>query len=794
MLKKKYIVIVVLFISLFMASNFLAQEVISSGELSITIEKSGHGVKLLSIKKEDTELLDTKVSSIFFTMTVDKTFLTPLSGWDSVAVSNTGSECSIIFAKPTSSKMPKTLVVTVTINTSGNKADWDMSVTGLGSSSLQEVDFPYLNILAKGNDYALIPKHSGQLIKNPKSSGVNETLEYLRWAATMQFCAYYNDNYGIYFGTHDPKASIKEFIVKANVKDGVKFETKIPIPNKILSGNDWEYSGKFRLELFEGNWYEAAMIYRKWASAEAEYWPKDTPESIARREAAGNVALWMLMLDQKNSISQLRGWMTKFANYMGVPVGIHWYSWNDIQFDENYPYFFPAKSGMKGLVNELQQNGNITIMPYINGRLYDQDLPNYLTEGKVWAVKDKDGKEETQPYGGISAVECPTQSGYQDIIVDACKQITDSIQIGCDAIYIDQVAYSKGLECFDKDHGHETGGGTAWRSGYNEMFEKAHRGTAKEKFFTSEGNCDFIADEVDIFLAQRWTIDNLVPAFQAVYSGKLQYFGTKAGWRPNINYYCQYANSFVNGVQPGRFYVSTVDLETGPYVRRMGRMRNKLKEYLSFGRMLKPIEIDKSGIENITSNWESNSVTISALQSSLWRNRDEDKAMILFANASKTKTLNFTLDFDGSTRGLSGKLRLQKVTEDSDGDIITKENSFSMNISLKPLDIVAYIIEPDSMATSLDKQSIINNYKLEQNYPNPFNPSTVISFTIPKSGLTKLSVFNILGQEVAVLVNKEMLSGNYEYEFDASNLSSGIYFYRLQSNKFTSIKKMMLIK
>ncbi len=86
------------------------------------------------------------------------------------------------------------------------------------------------------------------------------------------------------------------------------------------------------------------------------------------------------------------------------------------------------------------------------------------------------------------------------------------------------------------------------------------------------------------------------------------------------------------------------------------------------------------------------------------------------------------------------------------------------------------------------------NYHLSQNYPNPFNPSTVINFSIPAAGLTTLKVYNILGEEVATLVNKELTAGAYQFEFNASYLSSGVYFYKLQSNKYTEVKKMILMK
>ena len=85
-------------------------------------------------------------------------------------------------------------------------------------------------------------------------------------------------------------------------------------------------------------------------------------------------------------------------------------------------------------------------------------------------------------------------------------------------------------------------------------------------------------------------------------------------------------------------------------------------------------------------------------------------------------------------------------------------------------------------------------FALMQNYPNPFNPSTKITFQIPESGLVSLKIYDVLGIEIATLVNEEKNPGKYEVDFNASNLSSGIYFYTLRAGNFVSIKKMMLIK
>ena len=92
-----------------------------------------------------------------------------------------------------------------------------------------------------------------------------------------------------------------------------------------------------------------------------------------------------------------------------------------------------------------------------------------------------------------------------------------------------------------------------------------------------------------------------------------------------------------------------------------------------------------------------------------------------------------------------------------------------------------------------DKE-VPSTFKLYQNYPNPFNPSTTISYDLPVRAHVKLSVYNILGQEVATLVNSEQEPGRYEVKFDASGLPSGVYFYTLQTPYFTKTNKMVLVK
>jgi hypothetical protein len=90
--------------------------------------------------------------------------------------------------------------------------------------------------------------------------------------------------------------------------------------------------------------------------------------------------------------------------------------------------------------------------------------------------------------------------------------------------------------------------------------------------------------------------------------------------------------------------------------------------------------------------------------------------------------------------------------------------------------------------------NVPDEYALYQNYPNPFNPVTKIKFDISKNGFTTLKVYNMLGQEISVLVNENKTAGSYIIDFNAGNLPSGTYFYKLISGNYSEIRKMVVIK
>lgn len=111
--------------------------------------------------------------------------------------------------------------------------------------------------------------------------------------------------------------------------------------------------------------------------------------------------------------------------------------------------------------------------------------------------------------------------------------------------------------------------------------------------------------------------------------------------------------------------------------------------------------------------------------------------------------------------------------------------------------VIDLIIDEESRPVATPKVEdylVPKNFELTQNYPNPFNPSTTIEYSIPKDAIVSLKIYDVLGKEVVTLVNDQKSAGTYILNWNASNYSSGLYFYRLTAGEFTETKKMFLVK
>lgn len=152
--------------------------------------------------------------------------------------------------------------------------------------------------------------------------------------------------------------------------------------------------------------------------------------------------------------------------------------------------------------------------------------------------------------------------------------------------------------------------------------------------------------------------------------------------------------------------------------------------------------------------------------------------------------------YNGLLSGLPAPLSAAPFTVPGTGNqtyyFVIKSGTNSGNMEV----FVDNLILKKASATDVRKENSIipNTFSLEQNYPNPFNPSTTIKFSIPKESYVSLKVYNVIGEEVAAMVSEQMSPGYYNFSFDASKLTSGMYLYRLNAGDFVSTKKMILIK
>jgi len=178
-----------------------------------------------------------------------------------------------------------------------------------------------------------------------------------------------------------------------------------------------------------------------------------------------------------------------------------------------------------------------------------------------------------------------------------------------------------------------------------------------------------------------------------------------------------------------------------------------------------------------------------------------NKIILMIENESKEKELaNIKVKLTDQLSFFNFRSAEESIERIEKGNSKEAEFSFDVNITddASRIDTLRFQIT-GSEGTLQQKEILIGyelptEYVLEQNYPNPFNPSTTIRFAIPEAGRYTIKVYNILGQEVVTLLNEELNAGVHNVKFNASNIASGMYIYKLSGEKVNISKKMILMK
>ncbi|MBN1422307.1 MAG: hypothetical protein JXP34_26265 [Planctomycetes bacterium] len=555
--------------------------------------------------------------------------------------------------------------------------------------SIEKIAFPDLALSPPPGARILYPRVSGCL-KEGDLAGWRFDGQYPSGWCSMQFAAVCGGASSLYIGVEDPTASTKSIIL-AGEGGGLRIAAEWPAPDAGNPANAFRLPGRVRIAEFSGDWYDACRIYRRWVEAEAPWWrPRQRPTPRWFEE----VAVWALTGGTADAVVEP---VKAFAAAMGVPAAAHWYNWHQIPFDVRYPHYFPAKEGFADGVRAIQAAG-IAAMPYINGRLWDTALEDFGKEGIAAATKDREGKPYIEEYGSGAklAPMCPATALWRAKVEEIVLRLTGP-EFGVRAVYIDQIAAAAPRLCYDASHGHPVGGGSWWIDrGYRPMLEALREKLPPDAAITTECNAEPYLDLVDGYLTWHFQYADAVPAFAAVYGGRIHLFGRayRGGPTADLALRMKAAESLVWGEAIGWIAPDAAKHPVnGPYLRRVARLRHLLRACLAEGAMLRPPRID-GDVPEVTADWRWSGewpVTRRAVRTGAWKARD-GRIAIIAANVTGDR-FGVTLRFDPAEYGLpGGRVVLARIGEDGVGEGREEDLGGGLPLRLGPYEVWAGLI------------------------------------------------------------------------------------------------------
>ncbi|MFC1607176.1 DUF6259 domain-containing protein [Candidatus Latescibacterota bacterium] len=530
--------------------------------------------------------------------------------------------------------------------------------------SIRSVTFPSIELAQLGksdeDDALVYPFASGRVVNKPlrKSFFYGDEQnsdcpgKYSSSWANMQFCAYWDKDGGIYIAAEDPLASRKTISLQpADDKASISLNILWPAEDSSIPGNDFEHPGSITLELFEGDWFDAAKLYRKFLMREAHWWPASGAEGrIDTPDWMRDIPVWTRSSLSRKSIEQT----IQFAEFMGVPTALQLYRWHQVPFDNDYPHYFPVKDGFRAGVKKLQDAG-IRVVPYINARLWDDDTVDFQSYALPAATKNEQGDYYIERYGsGENLVPmCPTTNLWKNTVKSIILELVGP-SYNVDGVYLDQVTAMSPVLCFDPSHGHPLGGGHWWMTdGYWPMLEGVQKTMAEkypDKILTTECNAEPYTHVFDGYLTWHYQYNDMVPLFSAVYGGVIQQFGRSYRGNDSLAHCMKIGQSLVFGEQLGWMSPGIINQkETAEFLRDAVHTRFQLLPFLSHGEMMRPPEL-MGQVPEVSADWgwiwpdKTDIITVSAVQSGAWKS-PEGKIAFIFANVSdEVVSVNWYID------------------------------------------------------------------------------------------------------------------------------------------------------
>lgn len=546
---------------------------------------------------------------------------------------------------------PLKFTVDSRVSFSGSRVESDFQVSGI-KGLLTEVNYPqftFARLNSDGRDALVYPYMSGILLKNPivNELSTGQSGIYPSGGVSMQFGAYYDDETGIYFGYEDGLARTKKFAVWSK-RGNLNAAWTSPVPFQPNDAtNSFRMNGKAVVALYQGEWYDAGTVYRRFLERDAAWWIRELPRKDTPESFRNNTLTIKLTMSKETGVEQCRDMTAYLKQYFEHPVMIHWYGWD--QFDKaGWPHFIPQDFSLR-LAKQIIAAGNY-VVPYIDGRLWKvKDGPDntdwmYQSHGSKYAIRNPDGSINTEYYHtkGEFAIMCPAAEGWQKVLIELIKRLAD---YGFSGAYHDQVTTGKPICCFNPAHGHPMNDGALWlEKGYWPIFQQIRKnlqGSYPDFYHTSEDNSEPYLKCVDGFHVWRWSYQGIIPLFQSLYSGRAQFEGlTYSGGVQHPgdkqSFFCKAARQTVYSEQLGGFQLSELGFpdERRLFIKKCAHIRTVLLPYFNEGRMLAPIRYTVSPAERtqLWGGYTANPVTLPVIESCAWQGPDGSKIFV-FANA-----------------------------------------------------------------------------------------------------------------------------------------------------------------
>lgn len=477
----------------------------------------------------------------------------------------------------------------------------------------------------------------------------------------MQFLSLNRGADGVYFGSMDPEARAKDFVVEP----GDRLVLLHYPENMGVAGSDYPDHYPVALGVYRGGWVEAAQRYRRWALRQK--WASAGPLSQRTEmpDLVKNAALWMQDSWVWNNASgtprEMNAPFLELQQRMGVPMALHWYNWHHMPFDNLYPHFLPAKEGFAERVKELTGRG-LLIMPYINGSSADMNIPDFA-RFEPHAIKDEAGGLRQHFYSdsaGRLLSMCPTREFWQAAISGLIDGLAR--EYGVNGVYVDQISAMEHELCFDRTHGHPAGGGRYWADGNRDLLRKIRneaQRNGRRLAITSEGADEVFFDLLDANLTWAQPTDWEIPLMQVVYSGYTLFFGSPCDYSQSERFF-RYAQgqALIDGRQNGWMGFGLMKPEHArklDYLRECARYRVAGGRFLTFGRLLEPVTPLKpvpTFSEDVFGWQRKHRGTVPAAEARLWQAED-GRLAVFFANYVD-EPVRFAYRVDPARFGLKG--------------------------------------------------------------------------------------------------------------------------------------------